>query len=534
MSGLHAVNMYLTCNLLLLLAAAGLATMRFCNKRFNNSIGYRKQLQLAYVLTVAALLLPAMVPVSSNESIFARNAQIWSAVSMQDVSRPSQQSNRIAMTIASTQVAAPLSAVQQVGTGLLLTGLLASLIALLVEALCIRGILKDAHIIAGHGRLRILASAAVSVPFSFWLPRRRLIVVPEYLASAPRDLRVAIRHEGQHHRQFDTLLVYACQLLRSLFFWNPAAHWLHRSIAELQELACDEVLVARRRVAVREYCECLLRVAESAVRQRQVSICTSMLGYGAHQSLKHRIQALLAPVPQERRPVAAAGLVVAVLTAMTWSVLAFGNTIHDRRVSLEQAQRMLILANENNAEGFPLVVNARVLGQLNRLLGTADGRKFMRDGLFRMKAYETLMTRSLDRYDLPQELLAVPLAESGYRNLLQSKLPGHGAGIWMFIEPTARSFGLTVNSAIDERMDVAAETDAAMRMFANLHGSFADWGLALLAYNGGNRLVERGMEATGSRDVWQLIEAGFENDPDYVPRVIAMVLIMKNPASIAQ
>jgi len=133
---------------------------------------------------------------------------------------------------------------------------------------------------------------------------------------------------------------------------------------------------------------------------------------------------------------------------------------------------------------------------------------------------------------LPAELMAVPLVESGYRNLPHDGDPRHGAGLWMFIEPTAREFGLTVNASTDERLNVALETDAAMRMFDRLHERFGDWGLALLAYNSGERLVEQGMGTTGSRDVWQIVERGYENDPDYMARITAVLLIMKNPAAL--
>ena len=71
-----------------------------------------------------------------------------------------------------------------------------------------------------------------------------------------------------------------------------------------------------------------------------------------------------------------------------------------------------------------------------------------------------------------------------------------------------------------------------MRMLGSLYERFDDWGLALLAYNAGERMVNEAMRATGSRDAWQAVGQGFENDPDYLPRVMAIVLIMKNPALI--
>jgi membrane-bound lytic murein transglycosylase D len=99
----------------------------------------------------------------------------------------------------------------------------------------------------------------------------------------------------------------------------------------------------------------------------------------------------------------------------------------------------------------------------------------------------------------------------------------------MFIAPMARLYGLTVDANRDDRIDVAAETDAAVRLLSDLYRQFDDWGLALLAFNAGSERVERGIVQTGSRDVWTLIARGHENDADYVPRVMAAILILGNP-----
>ena len=102
----------------------------------------------------------------------------------------------------------------------------------------------------------------------------------------------------------------------------------------------------------------------------------------------------------------------------------------------------------------------------------------------------------------------------------------------MFIEPTARRYGLTVSDGRDERLDVAKATRAAGEYLAESYRRFGDWGLAILAYNTGSARVEAGMHATGSRDPWQIIEQGYENDRDYLARVLAAVLIMKNPSAL--
>jgi membrane-bound lytic murein transglycosylase D len=431
----------------------------------------------------------------------------------------------------------------------LLAGFAVFAITLLIEAARIRRIVVDAQTIARRRHVRVLSSQAVCVPFSFWWPGSNFIVLPADLILRPADLRMAIRHEAQHHRQLDTRVTYIYQLLRALFFWNPAVHWLYKSVTELQEFACDEVLIVQRKVSAHAYCSCLMRVAEAAVNQQRMSICTGMLGGAGRGILKNRIEALLAGRSSAKRAPVAMALGGATLVLMAGMTVAFSATIQDRRITPEVAQQMLAAARQRSefvpvaprqvllaavepADDFPLAVNERVIEQLNRLLGTPDGRAFMRASLQRMQEHEALLVGALVHYGLPAELMAVPLVESGYRNLPHDDHPRHGAGLWMFIEPTAREFGLAVNTNTDERLNVALETDAAMRMFDRLHERFGDWGLALLAYNSGERLVEQGMRTTGSRDVWQLVEDGYENDPDYLARVTAVLLIMKNPTAL--
>lgn len=191
---------------------------------------------------------------------------------------------------------------------------------------------------------------------------------------------------------------------------------------------------------------------------------------------------------------------------------------------------MAVVARQDST--FPIVVNDRVLEQLNLLLATPDGRVYLQASLDRMQNYRVLISEQIAQHGMPLELLAVPLVESGYRNLPRNDNPRHGAGLWMFIEPTAKRFGLIVDASRDERLDVSAETGAAMRYFSSLHRQFNDWGFALLAYNAGSARVESAIRKTGSRDAWEIIGKGYENDPDYVPRVMAAILILKNPSTL--
>jgi hypothetical protein len=48
----------------------------------------------------------------------------------------------------------------------------------------------------------------------------------------------------------------------------------------------------------------------------------------------------------------------------------------------------------------------------------------------------------------------------------------------------------------------------------------------------GENAVQKGIDALGSRDAWTLIRNGYEGDKDYLPRLMAAILIMRSPESV--
>ena len=221
-----------------------------------------------------------------------------------------------------------------------------------------------------------------------------------------------------------------------------------------------------------------------------------------------------------------------ITVAMAATAYASTGLVQDRRVTLGQANAMAEKAQSQT--GFPIVVNDLVLKQLNRYVGTPEGRDFMKNSLQRMANYKSTIGSYVAKYGAPTELMAVPIVESGYQNLTQeqSGTSMKSAGLWQFIPATARNFGLRVDDQKDERLDVGLNTDAALRVLQSDKLRFNDWQLAVLAYNMGEIAVQNAINATGSRDAWNLIRKGYEGDKDYLPRVIAAILIMNNPESV--
>ena len=99
---------------------------------------------------------------------------------------------------------------------------------------------------------------------------------------------------------------------------------------------------------------------------------------------------------------------------------------------------------------------------------------------------------------IPDEAVALVLVESAGN--IAALSPKGARGAWQFMPDTARRFGLTVNSEIDDRLDVQKSTRAAARYLRTLHVQFDNWSLALAAYNAGEMVVRGAVLRNGSKD----------------------------------
>jgi hypothetical protein len=343
---------------------------------------------------------------------------------------------------------------------------------------------------------------------------------------------MVIRHELAHHRQGDTMWIQVFEAASALTFWNPATRAWSRLFIELMELGCDEALVVGRRVDPRVYAECLADAAKVALTARRPShaLATTQMAAVNDSFLRRRIEIMLAPRTTPHRASISVSLVA--LLVLSSSAVALQNSVQDRVIGVAQARA---LAARAEASDFPVVINDAVLERINRLVGTPAGREFIQGALQRMPEHRAAIERRLAESGMPTALLAVAMVESGFRN--DVGLPTeptltpemHGAGIWMFVPVTARHYGLSVQAStgIDERLDVAKETDAAIAYLGHLHRRFGDWHLALAAYNQGETHVARVISETGSRDPFALANQGDLND--YLATVMAGVVILANP-----
>ena len=111
------------------------------------------------------------------------------------------------------------------------------------------------------------------------------------------------------------------------------------------------------------------------------------------------------------RPVSLVGGVLA-LVLVASAAFASQGLVQDRRITFQDAEKLADVARRNSA--FPITINEAVVKQLNRYVGTPDGREFIKNTLARMENYRPLVERKLRDYQLPRELMAIPIMESGY------------------------------------------------------------------------------------------------------------------------
>ena len=131
---------------------------------------------------------------------------------------------------------------------------------------------------------------------------------------------------------------------------------------------------------------------------------------------------------------------------------------------------------------------------------------------------------------VPAELAAVALIESGAQPLAIS--PRGARGLWQLIPGTARQYGLAVNGANDERIELVSATRAAARYLHYLYNRFGNWPLALAAYNAGPKAVESALDRRRMSTFWQLSAAGLlpAETRSYVPAVLAAMRLLGSAA----
>ena len=177
---------------------------------------------------------------------------------------------------------------------------------------------------------------------------------------------------------------------------------------------------------------------------------------------------------------------------------------------------------------LPLVMNDRVASFISFF--SSRGRGTLEHALTRSGRYREMISRVLKEEGVPQDLIYLAQAESGFHPLALSRAGARG--MWQFMASRASGYGLERNWWVDERQDPEKATRAAARHLKDLYNQFGDWYLAMAAYNSGPGTVQRAVQRTGYADFWELYRRDVlpAETRNYVPIIVAVTIMAKNPA----
>ena len=175
---------------------------------------------------------------------------------------------------------------------------------------------------------------------------------------------------------------------------------------------------------------------------------------------------------------------------------------------------------------LPLMMTDQVAGYISYFSNRGRGsfeRAFARSG-----RYHDMMLRILKQEGVPQDLIYLAQAESGFQPTAVSRAGARG--IWQFMSSRARGYGLQRSLWVDDRQDPEKSTRAAAQHLRDLYGQFGDWYLAMAAYNSGPGTVQAAVRRTGYADFWELYRRNVlpKETRNYIPIILAVTIMTKN------
>jgi len=183
---------------------------------------------------------------------------------------------------------------------------------------------------------------------------------------------------------------------------------------------------------------------------------------------------------------------------------------------------------KNTRSDLPLMMTDQVAGYITYFSGRGRGvfeRAFARSG-----RYHDMIASTFQEEGVPQDLIYLAQAESGFHPLAVSRVGARG--IWQFMASRGRGYGLYHNMWVDDRQDPEKSTRAAARHLKDLYNQFGDWYLAMAAYNSGPGTVQAAVKRTGYADFWELYRRNVlpKETRNYVPIILAVTIMTKNPS----
>ncbi len=179
---------------------------------------------------------------------------------------------------------------------------------------------------------------------------------------------------------------------------------------------------------------------------------------------------------------------------------------------LEAMNSFISLPYNSVVKNYIVLYSERMNSRMGRVMGLSE-------------YYFPMFEEAFARYGLPDELKYMAVVESMLNPVALSRAGARG--MWQFMYNTAKTYGLEINSYVDERLDVEKSVDAAARYLRDSYTIFGDWALAISSYNCGAGNVSKAIRrAGGKRDFWSIYPYLPRETRGYVPAFVGAMYAM--------
>ncbi|MBV9960236.1 MAG: transglycosylase SLT domain-containing protein [Acidobacteria bacterium] len=156
------------------------------------------------------------------------------------------------------------------------------------------------------------------------------------------------------------------------------------------------------------------------------------------------------------------------------------------------------------------------------------GRSTMENGIRRSGQFMRMARKIFREEGVPEDIAWLGQVESSWRPRAQSWAAA--SGLWQFIPGTGTRFGLRQTAWVDERNSFEKATRAAAQYLKWLAKRYnGNWELAMGAYNTGEGNIDRAIARAGTANFWSIYPYIPQETRNYVPNILATILIAKNP-----
>lgn len=325
---------YLDINLLLIGTALLWLAVKTVMKRFEFRYAFTSQLLVLKTVVLAAVFVPAVLAILVHYSAVSQTVPI----TLSDLMLAQYLQGNLSMnpSLLESLLAAHQNVITQIANPnhplitLIVLGMLLSAGIMVCRAVFtfyrLRKVLGSAHKWRSFGKLDLLVSDTIRIPFSTRTAGKKYIVLPSTMLRNRLDTKVAVAHELQHLRQRDVDWEICASLLTPIFFWNPAFHYLKGQVEELRELSCDQQVLRAGRFNVADYCNCLLRACANKfenpklyeVEIPKVALIQTRIGFFRRQPailLKNRIASAFDLKPDRQSTAKVSAIAIALVLA---------------------------------------------------------------------------------------------------------------------------------------------------------------------------------------------------------------------------